>query len=104
MLDVANIGMAGWNLRSFYLDFLTRPQCGLCRDVAPVISRVGRIARAPVRIRDVTQDDQLFDRFEHRIPVVLAPDGAVISEGNIDFWSLLRGVLAARVRAVRRPG
>jgi thiol-disulfide isomerase/thioredoxin len=102
MLDVANIDKAGQNLRSFSLDFLTRPQCGLCSSVAPIISRVASIARADVILRDVNEDDELFDRFEHRIPVVLGPDGAVLAEGQIGFWGLLRAVLTARMRYRRR--
>ena len=103
MLDVANIDKVGQNLRSFSLDFLTRPQCGLCSSVAPIISRVALIARADVSLRDVNEDDELFDRFEHRIPVVLGPDGAVLAEGQIGFWGLLRAVLSAR-RRYRRGG
>ena len=102
MLDVANIDKGGQNLRSFSLDFLTRPQCGLCSSVAPIISRVSFIARADVSIRDVNTDNELFDLFEHRIPVVLGPDGAVLAEGNIRFWGLLGSVLRARMRRIER--
>ncbi|MDF1595501.1 MAG: glutaredoxin family protein [Acidimicrobiia bacterium] len=98
MLDVANIGFVGGNLRSFFVDFLTRQQCGLCRTAAPVILRVAVIARAEVSVRDVTTDDELFDRYEHRIPVVLGPDGRVLAEGQISFWALLGSVLRARAR------
>jgi len=98
MLDVANIGFVGGNLRYFFVDFLTTQQCGLCRTAAPVISRVAVIARAKVNLRDLTNDDELFDRYEHRIPVVLGPDGRVLAEGQISFWALLGAVLKARVR------
>ena len=100
MLDVANIDKGGQNLRSFSLDFLTRPQCGLCSSVAPIISRVAFIARADVSLRDVSHDDELFDRFEHRIPVVLGPDGTVLAEGQITFWTLLKAVFRARMKHI----
>ena len=44
----------------------------------------------------MTSYDELFDQFEHRVPVVLGPDGAVLGEGEIEFWALLRAVLRAR--------
>lgn len=100
MLDVANIGKAGENLRSFFVEFLTRPQCGLCDTAASIISRVTRIARADLQVVDVNDDDALFARYEHRIPVVLGPDGAVLGEGQIEFWNLLRSVGLARMRWV----
>ncbi|HSR46047.1 MAG TPA: glutaredoxin family protein [Acidimicrobiia bacterium] len=85
-------------MRSFSLDFLTRPQCGLCDAAASIISRVAAIARAGIRIRDVTQDPALFDEYEHRIPVVLGPGERVLAEGRVDFWALLAAVLKARAR------
>lgn len=49
----------------------------------------------------MTSNDELFDQFEHRIPVVLGPDGAVLGEGEIAFWALLGAVLRARLRRGR---
>jgi thiol-disulfide isomerase/thioredoxin len=101
VLDVENIGKVGQNLRSFTLHFLTREHCGLCREAAPVISRVAFIARASVVARDVTADEELFDAYEHRIPVVLAPTGRVLAEGEVGFWPLLGAVLVARLRRAK---
>ncbi|MDH5372234.1 MAG: glutaredoxin family protein [Acidimicrobiia bacterium] len=98
MLDVANIGKAGENLRSFSLDFLTRQQCGLCKVAAPVILRVAGIARARLNVLDVDMDEDLFDRYEHRIPVVLGPDGRVLAEGEVSFGRLLWATVRARAR------
>ena len=98
MLDVANIGKAGENLRSFSIDFLTRPQCGLCGTSASIISRVAGIARARLNVIDVNDDEELFATYEHRIPVVLGPDGTILGEGRIRFGSLLREVGLARIR------
>lgn len=106
MLDVVNIGKAGENLRSFSIDFLTRPQCGLCGTAASIISRVAGIARARLNVIDVNDDEELFASYEHRIPVVRGPDGTILGEGHIEFGSLLREVILARLRWLlrdRRP-
>ena len=98
MLDVANIGKAGENLRSFSIDFLTSPQCGLCGTAESITSRVAGIARARLNVIDVNDDEELFACYEHRIPVVLGPDGTILGEGHIKFGKLLREVGLARIR------
>ena len=56
------------------------------------------IARARLNVIDVNDDEELFACYEHRIPVVLGPDGTILGEGHIKFGKLLREVGLARIR------
>ena len=48
----------------------TKPECGLCHDVADALNLLrGRFPHHLVEI-DITQDDELFQRYRYVIPVV----------------------------------
>lgn len=86
------------DLRSFYLEFLTRTGCHLCDEALPVVHRVARLTGASVREVQVESDDDLLRQFDLRIPVIREPRGRVLAEGIIEFRPLLRSALAARLR------
>lgn len=71
-------------MNSLSLRFLTRTGCHLCDEARPlVIEAVGRVG-ATLEEVDIDQDESLLNRFDLRIPVLLAPDDQVVAEGIID--------------------
>lgn len=91
-------------MKDFYLEFLTRPGCHLCRDALPVVRRVARLLAGAVVEIDVETDDDLIVEFAVRIPVVRDPAGVVLAEGRIAWASLFRAALTSRLRAWSRAG
>ena len=81
------------------MEFLIRSGCGLCDVAKPIVLRVARLTGLEVTITNVSANDELFDRYEHRIPVVLSPAGTVMAEGQITFWPLLFKALGNRLRS-----
>jgi hypothetical protein len=85
-------------LSGFFLEFLTRPQCHLCRDAELVVRRVARLVGASVVEVDVDRHPDLAVDFGLRIPVVRSPGGAVLGEGRLAFGHLLFAAVRARLR------
>ncbi|MBW3667479.1 MAG: glutaredoxin family protein [Actinobacteria bacterium] len=81
--------------------FLTRPGCHLCDSARPVVARAARRVGATVEEVDIEGDDQLFTRFDLRIPVLLGPGDRVVAEGVIDDG---RAVVEALRRLKRSRG
>ena len=70
--------------------FYTRVGCPLCdkalRQVEPLAERNG----LDVEIIDIDLDLRLLEVYNHRVPVIEAPDGSVIDEGIVDVSALKR--------------
>ena len=60
------------------LELVTRSSCHLCEEALAAIRSVGI---EPV-LRDVDSDQDLFDRYDFRVPVILI-DGELALEGRI---------------------
>lgn len=86
-------------MSGFTVQFLTRPQCALCREAEPVVRRWTRRLGVAVMVVDVNGDARLNADFGVRIPVVLGPSGRVLAEGRVRGtklgWELLRERLGA---------
>ena len=69
-----------------------KPGCHLCDDARTVIEKVAAETGAAVEERDITQEQELYDRYWEQIPVVLV-DGE-----QHTFWRVderrLRAALA----------
>ncbi len=78
------------------ITFYTRVGCPLCdkalERVEPLAQRYG----VTIEVIDIDLDLELLERYDHRVPVVEGPDGAVIDEGNVD-----RSVLATAIKNLR---
>lgn len=57
----------------------SRPGCHLCEDTADLLERLA--ARLPLAVVEVNilEDAELFERYKHRIPVVMIADGPMLS-------------------------
>jgi thiol-disulfide isomerase/thioredoxin len=64
--------------------FLTRPGCHLCDEARPVVTSVAARAGVGIEEIDIDSDPVLTRDFGLRIPVLLAADGRVLAEGEID--------------------
>lgn len=85
-------------MSGFFLEFLTRRQCHLCRDAEPTVRRVARLVGARLVAVDVDQDPDLAVDFGLRIPVVRDPAGRVLGEGRLEPGRLLLAAARARLR------
>ena len=59
---------------------ITKPGCHLCDAARATVAKVAAEAGCVVEERDITVDQELYDRYWEQIPVVLI-DGA-----QHDFW------------------
>jgi glutaredoxin len=66
-----------------------KPGCHLCDDARVVVERVADELGAVVEERDITQDEELYQKYWEQIPVVLV-DGE-----QHDFWRVDEGRLRA---------
>ena len=57
---------------------VTRAGCHLCDEALDLLRELG----VEPELADVDSDDQLFNLYDWRVPVILA-DGAVVAEGKI---------------------
>lgn len=77
------------------VQFLTRPQCGLCADSLPKVELACRWLRRQLVVTDITTDPGLQGQYHLRIPVVLDGDDEVLAEGALTQWDALRAVWRA---------
>lgn len=84
-------------MSSFYVEFLTRRGCGLCRRAEPTVRRATRLTLTRMEVVDVEADPEMAVDWGLRIPVVRDPRGRVLAEGHIGFWHLVRRLLGARL-------
>jgi predicted thioredoxin/glutaredoxin len=69
------------------IELVTRAGCHLCDEALRTLESLGV---EPV-LRDVDTDEQLFQLYDWRVPVVLV-DGTAIAEGKIDGDRLRRAL------------
>ena len=62
---------------------VTRQGCHLCDEALSALKDLG----VEPELRDVDADNELFDLYDWRVPVVMV-DGRVIAEGRIDQAAL----------------
>jgi glutaredoxin len=64
--------------------FLTRPGCHLCDAARPTVTSEAAKAGVEIEEIDIDSHPDLTRDFGLRIPVVIAPDGRVLAEGEIE--------------------
>ncbi len=78
----------------FVVRFVTKADCPLCAAAEPLVERWAARTGAEVSTIDIAEDRELAARFSERVPVVLAEDGAVLTEGRISSarlgWAMIR--------------
>lgn len=77
------------------IQFLTKPGCGLCDEVLPLVHRACDKLGVELIAIDIRDEPELMDKYNMRIPVVLNRRGKVIAEGPITQ----RGAYGAALRA-----
>lgn len=85
-------------MRGFLLEFLSRPGCHLCEEIEPVVRRWTARLGGEVRHLNVDTDPALAGEFGSRIPVVRAPSGRVLTEGDTAPGRLVGEIIKERIR------
>ena len=65
------------------IEYLTKPGCGLCEEVLPIVERATRRLGVELIAVDILNEPELTDAYNMRIPVVLSRRGKVLAEGRI---------------------
>jgi thiol-disulfide isomerase/thioredoxin len=77
------------------IQFLTKPGCGLCDEVLPLVQRASNKLGVELITIDIRDEPEMMDKYNMRIPVVLNRRGKVIAEGRITqrgaYGAALRG-------------
>ena len=84
-------------MSGFVVTFVTRRGCVLCDEARPVVERAVTRSKGSMSVIDVDSDSAIAAAYGDRVPVVLAPDGSVITEGRIS-----RRRLRSVLRSLRR--
>ncbi len=66
-----------------YLEVLIRPDSKACEAGMAVVLKAAGAMGIAVLVIDVATDPNLRELFAHRVPVVRAPDGAILAEGKV---------------------
>jgi glutaredoxin len=80
-----------------YVQLVTKANCPLCESGADTLRRVTGKLDIEVREIDIFDDDDLYDAYSTRVPVVLAPNGSVIDEGKLSQAKLTPALLRLKV-------
>lgn len=80
-----------------YVDFITKDKCPLCESGADTLRRAAAKFNIDVREVDIFDDDDIYDAYSTRVPVVLAPNGSVIDEGKLSQAKLTPALLRLKV-------
>jgi hypothetical protein len=65
------------------IQYLTKPGCGLCDEVLPIVERATKRLGVELVQVDIRNEPELTDNYNMRIPVVLDRRGRVLAEGQI---------------------
>lgn len=76
------------NEQSIELTLFTQPNCKLCDDAKYQLDFAKEEIPFSVKEIDITHDDELMERWQLRVPVLIYQD-AVIQEGSIDFVTVI---------------
>ena len=85
-----------------YLVFYTRPECHLCAVAAPRVRRATLLNGLALREINIDDHPELAVDYGLRIPVVAAPDGRVLAEGDIRTRRLWIRILRMRWSRIGR--
>lgn len=77
------------------IQYLTKPGCGLCDEVLPMLQRATRRLGVELIEVDIRDESELTDVYKMRIPVVMNRRGKVLAEGRISQWTAYRVALRA---------
>ena len=80
-----------------YVEFITKDNCPLCESGAETLRRAASKLDIEVHEVDIFEDDDIYDAYSTRVPVVLAPNGSVIDEGKISQAKLTPALLRLKV-------
>jgi hypothetical protein len=80
-----------------YVDFITKANCPLCESGADTLRRATAKFNIDVHEVDIFDDDDIYDAYSTRVPVVLAPNGSVIDEGKLSQAKLTPALLRLKV-------
>lgn len=80
-----------------YVQLVTKPNCPLCESGADTLSRAAGKLDIEIREVDIFEDDDIYDAYSTRVPVVLAPNGSVIDEGKLSHAKLTPALLRLKV-------
>ena len=82
-------------MRYRWIQFLTKPGCGLCDEVLPIVERATKRLGVELIEVDIRDEPELMDVYNMRIPVVLNRRGKVLAEGLIGQWKAYGAALRA---------
>ena len=80
-----------------YVELITKENCPLCEAGAETLQRATKKFKIDVREIDIFEDDDIYDAYSTRVPVVLAPNGSVIDEGKLSQAKLTPALLRLKV-------
>ena len=80
-----------------YVELITKENCPLCETGAETLQRATVKFNIDVREIDIFDDDDIYDAYSTRVPVVLAPNGSVIDEGKPSQAKLTPALLRLKV-------
>ena len=77
------------------IQYLTKPGCGLCDEVLPIMERATKRLGVALIAADIRDEPELTDNYNMRIPVGLNRRGNVLAEGRISQWQAYGAALRA---------
>ena len=80
-----------------YVELITKENCPLCETGAETLQRATSKLKIDVREIDIYDDDDIYDEYSTRVPVVRAPNGSVIDEGKLSQAKLTPALLRLKV-------
>lgn len=80
-----------------YVQLVTKANCPLCESGADTLRRAAAKFNITVNEVDIFEDDDIYDAYSTRVPVVLAPNGSVIDEGKLSQAKLTPALLRLKV-------
>lgn len=80
-----------------YVELVTKANCPLCESGADTLRRAAAKFKITVNEIDIFEDDDIYDAYSTRVPVVLAPNGSVIDEGKLSQAKLTPALLRLKV-------
>lgn len=88
----------GWMMSAQpYVELVTKENCPLCESGAETLQRATAKHNIAIREIDIHSDDDIYDLYATRVPVVLAPNGSVIDEGKLSQAKLTPALLRLKV-------